>query len=262
MPIPPTPDKTRGLFETLLVVEERPVELGAHLDRLSVSLRALFGAGPPPGLEDEAGARARGLRLGRMRITAGQESVDTWATLATEDVDAADVFPSWERGANLRSLSIGGGLGEHKWADRRPLDEVVAEEAVPLLLDGGYEVLEAGRANVFAVFGDVVVTPRADGRILPGIARAGAIAAMREAGIDVVEGRLERDDLLTADEVFLTGSVRGVEPARSLDGAALPALTDLSRRVGAGLRRRWLGAPVVAAAPAPAGVPPRGPLAR
>ncbi len=261
MPTPPFPDRAQGLFETLLVVEERPIELDAHLDRLSASLEALFGAATPPSLDDEIGERARGLGLGRMRIGVGSNGTRTRATLALEEVDPADVFPAWERGANLRSVFFDGGLGEHKWADRRALGGLAKGE-VSLLLDRGYEVLEGDRANVFAVLAGALTTPPADGRILPGIARAGAIAAAREAGIEVVERPLERDELLAADEVFLTGSVRGVEPARSLDGTPLPAAGDLSRRIGAGLRRRWLDAPVAAAAPGRAGAPPPGPLAR
>jgi para-aminobenzoate synthetase/4-amino-4-deoxychorismate lyase len=257
----PTPDPARGLFETLLVVDGEPVELGAHLARLGASLETLFGVELPPGLDEEIGERARGLRLGRMRITVGRDGGETRAVLAGEDVDPADVFPTWEHGATLRSAFFDGGLGEHKWADRRPLSGL-AGDGVPLLLDRGYEVLEASRANVFAVVGDVLATPPADGRILPGIARGGAIEAAREAGIEVVERPLDRDELLAAEEVFLTGSVRGVEPVRSLDGALLPAITDLSRRVGERLRRRWLDAPVAAAAPAPAAAPPPGPLAR
>jgi para-aminobenzoate synthetase / 4-amino-4-deoxychorismate lyase len=257
----PSPDPARGLFETLLVVEEAPIELGAHLDRLSRSLEALFGASLPAGLAGEAAERAGGLGLGRMRITVSPTATGARVKLATEDVNPADFFPAWERGADLRAAICHGGLGCHKWADRRPLERT-GDGAVPLLLDRGGEVLEAGRANLFAAFGDVLATPPADGRILPGIARAGAIAAAREARIEVVERRLERDQLLAADEVFLTGSVRGVEPARSLDGTALAVAGGLSRRVGAGLRRRWLGAPSAAAAQAPAAVPPPGQLAR
>ncbi len=144
----------------------------------------------------------------------------------------------------------------------RPLHRIATGTALPLLLDRDDEVLEASRANVFAVIGQALVTPAADGRILPGIARAGAIAAAHETGIEVIERPLARAELLAADEVFLTGSVRGVEPARSLDGASLPAAGALSRRVGARLRQRWLAAPVAAAAPAPAVAPSPGPLAR
>ncbi len=261
MPALPTPDPARGLFETLLVVDGEPIELGAHLARLSASLETLFGLEPPPGLDGEIAEHARGLRLGRMRITVDRDGAGTRAALATEGLDAADVFPTWEHGADLRSVCFDGGLGEHKWADRGPLGGLV-RDGVPLLLNRGYEILEASRANVFAVVGDVLATPPADGRILPGIARAGTIEAAREAGVEVVERPLDRDELLAADEVFLTGSVRGVEPARSLDSAPLPAVTDLSRRIGARLRRRWLDAPVAAAAPAPATAPPPGPLSR
>jgi len=254
----PAPDPAQGLFETLLVCAGEPVELDAHLDRLAASLAALFGAELPPGVAEDVRARARGTGLGRMRIRVGPEG--TAATLESEDVDPADFFPSGERGANLRSLTRAGGLGRHKWADRRLLGEV-AGGPVALLVDRG-EVLEAGRANVFVAVGSALFTPADDGRILPGIARSGAIVAARAAGIEVSERALGRDELLAAEEVFLTGSVRGVEPARTLDGVPLPGAGPLSRRVGEGLRRRWLHGPSVAAAPAPAAAPRPGPLVR
>jgi para-aminobenzoate synthetase/4-amino-4-deoxychorismate lyase len=254
----PIPDRAHGLFETLLVVNGEPIELAAHLDRLAESLATLFDAALPAGLAEDVAARARGLSLGRMRIDVTPAGA---RKLATEAVDLADFFPALARGAKLRSLPSAGGLGGHKWADRRALGKPEGT-AVPLLIDRGVEVLEAGRANVFAVLNDVLVTPATDGRILPGIARAGAIAAAGEAGIEVAERSLTRAELLAADEVFLTGSVRGVEPARSLDGEPLPVAGELSRRVGDGLRRRWLAAPAAVAAPAPATAPPLGPLAR
>lgn len=261
MDAPLTPDPAQGVFETLLVVDGRPIELAAHLDRLGASLEALFGTAAPAGLGDLVTERARGVRLGRLRIVAGHEH-GGGAELTVEDVNPADFFPTRAHGAHLRSHVHAGGLGRHKWADRGPLRRIVTGTALPLLLDRGDEVLEASRANVFAAVGQVLVTPAADGRILPGIARAGAITAAREAGIEVVERPLPRAELLTADEVFLTGSVRGVEPARSLDGEPLPAPGGLSRRVGDGLRRRWLGAAVADAAPAPAVAPSPGPPAR
>jgi para-aminobenzoate synthetase / 4-amino-4-deoxychorismate lyase len=258
---PSSPDPDRGLFETLLVAAGEPVELSAHLDRLAASLEELFGASPPPRLAGEVRERARGTSLGRLRITVTLASGAPRAELASEAVDPADFFPAWQRGAELRSLPYDGGLGAHKWADRRHLGETRGT-TVPLLLDRGEEVLEAGRANIFAAFGETLFTPPADGRILPGIARAGAIAAARGAGIEVREERLTRERLRAADEVFLTGSVRGVEPVRALDGAPLAAATELSCRVGERLRRRWLGAGDGPAPPALAGAPPAGPLAR
>jgi para-aminobenzoate synthetase/4-amino-4-deoxychorismate lyase len=259
MPVLPPPDPARGLFETLLVVDGKPIELGAHLDRLAASLAALCDGELPVGLGDLIAERAREFELGRLRATVYPPGAAP--DLAAEPVDPAQVFPTWERGAELRSLPCPGGFGAHKWWDRTRL-EGVAPPAVPLLLDRADELLEAGRANVFAVFGETLATPMADGRILAGIARAGAIASAREEGIEVTERRLRRADLFAADGVFLTGSVRGVEPARSLDGEPLGTGTELSRRVGAGLRRRWGLAPAADAAPAPAVAQPPGPPGR
>jgi len=261
--MPPRPDPAHGLFETLLVVAGEPVELGAHLERLGAGLEALYGELLPTGLAGEVRARAAGTDLGRLRIdartAAGGGGVR--ATLRIADVDPADFFPDRARGARLRSLPCDGGLGERKLADRRLLGGP-DDGTVPLLLDRDDEVLEAGRANLFAAVGEVLLTPPADGRILPGIARAGAIAAADAIGIEVRQRPLKREDLFAADEVFLTGSVRGVEPARSLDGVPLPAGDGLSRLVGDGLRRRWSGASAAAAAPAPAGGLQPDPLAR
>jgi para-aminobenzoate synthetase/4-amino-4-deoxychorismate lyase len=260
MASPSRPDPAQGLFETLLVLAGAPVELDAHLDRMSASLETLFGLAPPPALAERARERAQGTSLGRLRIAVTPEAAALRTELAIEAVDPADFFPGRERRARLRSLPYAGGLGAHKWADRTPLG--AGDGAVPLLLDRGGEVLEAGRANVFAVVDESLLTPSADGRILPGTARAAAIEVARAEGIGVREGRLELEELLGADEAFLTGSVRGVEPVRTLDGASLPAAGELSRLVGDRLRRRWLGAPIGSAPPASAGAPPAGPLSR
>jgi len=233
----PTPDPALGLFETLLVRERAPVELDAHLARLGASLAAVFGTELPAGIAHEARERARELELGRLRIVIGPEP-GAAAEIATEVVDPADVFPGPERAVALRCVRCDGGLGPHKWADRRGLD-AGDDGTLPLLVDRGLEVLEASRANVFAVNRWRLYTPPADGRLLPGIARAGAIATAVEAGFAVEERRLGPADLRAADEVFLTGSVRGVEPARSLDGEPLPAIGEVGSKVAARLRRRW-----------------------
>jgi para-aminobenzoate synthetase/4-amino-4-deoxychorismate lyase len=232
----PTPDPAHGLFETVLVLDGEPVALDAHLDRLAASLAGLFGAILPAGLAGDVADRARGLRLGRMRIVVDRAGAG--ATLTTQEVDPADFFPDRERGVALRSLPWPGGLGAHKWADRDFLGEVQGKP-VPLLFDRGDEVLEAGRGNVFIAGESILRTPPLDGRILPGTARAAAIGVAREAGIEVREQRLTRDDLFGAEEIFLTGSVRGVEPARSLDGDALPDGSEVGGQIGSALRRRW-----------------------
>lgn len=238
---PPHPDPEKGVFETLLVAGGRPVEIDAHIARLTASLAALFGKEPPEGTRDLVRDRAAGIALGRLRLTVAPGGAGGLAAeIATAEVDPEAVFPSWERAADLRSLVVEGGLGIHKWADRALLESAEAG-SVPLLLDGDGAVLEASRASVFAVREGRLFTPPADGRILPGIARGRAIEVAGELDIGVGEGEMTLDDLLRADEAFLTGSVRGVEPVGSVDGAALSPAGEVTARIAHALRRRWLG---------------------
>lgn len=239
---PLRPDPTRGLVETLLVAGGVPIALDAHLARLDASLRSLFGQPSPAGLRELALQRCLATRLGRLRLTAAQATDSRIAADATTaDVEPELVFPAAERSVALRSAIVEGGLGEHKWQDRRLLERAASGSAeVPLLLDRDGTVLEAARANVFLVRDGVLWTPPTDGRILPGIARRGAIDVAGAAGIELREQSVRIADLLGADEVFLTGSVRGVEPVRHVDRAGEWSAGGVTRRVAVGLRQRWL----------------------
>lgn len=239
------PDRAIGVFETLLIVDGSPIELEAHLERLSWSVRHLFGGELPTGTREVLLGHASPLPLGRLRLTVapGPGGVLV-ADAVTATVDPEDVFPAWERAIALRPFVIHGGLGDHKWADRAGLAWTESSESagcLPLVLDAGGEVLEASRANLFAVAGDALITPAADGRILPGVARARAIEAARSLGIELREEALTVDRLIDAGEAFLTGSVRGVEPVRSVGDAELEAPGEACSEVAAEMKRIWIG---------------------
>jgi hypothetical protein len=173
----------------------------------------------------------------RLTVAPGGKSGLGWEAFGTE-FDPSLQFPPPEHGAELTSHLLPGGLGPHKWVDRSLLP---AEDdgTVPLLRDDGGEVLETARSNVFAVIAGRLVTPPADGRILAGLTRAAAIELARAEGIEVAEQRLSPEELLTAEEVFLTNSLRGIEPARRLDGTGLHCAREVAGRLSQGLRRRW-----------------------
>jgi para-aminobenzoate synthetase/4-amino-4-deoxychorismate lyase len=228
----------------MLVVDGRPVEIEAHMARMEASLGELFEATTPAGAGDDLLAKASNVSLGRLRLTIGPENGGDLAyEVAVANVDRAMVFPSWEHGVALRSVPSPEWAGRHKWADRSGLERLEAslDGAMPLLLGEGGAPLETSRANIFAVRGETLTTPPLDGRILPGIARMRAIEVAREEGIDVREGELSMDDLRRADEIFLTGSVRGIQPVRSLDGIELEPRSDATARLATTLRHRWLG---------------------
>jgi para-aminobenzoate synthetase/4-amino-4-deoxychorismate lyase len=236
----PHADPGRGVFETMLVIAGRAVELDAHLGRLTTSVEALYGSALPAGARALVIDRAGGIECGKFRLTATPARGALRLDVIAGEIDPASVFPGQNRGASLRSHFVAGGLGEHKWADRDLLDRVAAASPgeLPLLLDADGAVLEVSRASVFAIVGERLITPPTDGRILPSIARQQVIEVARAEGIATSEERLTPADLL-AHELFLTGSVRGVEPARTLDDAELAAPGELSARIAAGLRHRW-----------------------
>ena len=251
----PHADPGRGVFETMLVLAGRVVELDAHLGRLTTSVATLYGGALPVDAGSLVVARSGGIECGKLRLTVAPVRGALRLDVSAGEIDPGSVFPGAERGASLRSHVVPGGLGEHKWADRDLLDRLTATspDELPLLLDAEGAVLEASRASLFAVEGGRLLTPPTDGRILPSIARQQAIEVAAAAGIETSEERLTVDDLRIA-EVFLTGSVRGVEPVRWLDGAELAPPSEISGRVAAGLRHRWrvpAGEPAAAVAAGP-----------
>lgn len=140
---------------------------------------------------------------------------------------------------SLRGFAVAGGLGAHKWADRSLLDAAqaaIGDAELPLLVDEDGAVLEAARANVFVARDGALFTPPLDGRILPGITRARALEVAATLGIETAERELDSDDLFGADEVLLTGSVRGVERVRALDGVPLASEGEVGTRIAAELR--------------------------
>jgi len=74
------------------------------------------------------------------------------------------------------------------------------------------ELAEGSISNVFLATGGGLKTPPLDTPALPGIIREFVLHAAREAGIGTEEVRLTIDDLLAADECFLTNSIMGVMP--------------------------------------------------
>jgi para-aminobenzoate synthetase/4-amino-4-deoxychorismate lyase len=143
---------------------------------------------------------------------------------------------------SLRALRVPGGLGAHKWVDRSLLDEAQAglpADTLTLLVDADGSVLEASRANVFAVLKGRLLTPPTDGRILPGVTRMRVLEIAAAMGIETGETALSTDDLLGADEVFLSGSVRGIEPVDALDGIALPTGGETGSTIAAELWESW-----------------------
>jgi branched-chain amino acid aminotransferase len=89
-----------------------------------------------------------------------------------------------------------------------------------LMLDSEGEMAEASTSNLFVVRGGRVVTPSSTS-ILEGITRETVKCLLSEVGIEVQERRVGREDVYTADEIFLTGTAAEITPVREVDGRAI-----------------------------------------
>jgi branched-chain amino acid aminotransferase len=106
-----------------------------------------------------------------------------------------------------------------------------AEE--PVLLNQEGFVAEGASTNVFLARGGSISTPPLSAGILAGITREVVLELLPGLGIPFREEPLHLDDLLSADEAFVTSTTREVVPVRQVDetpvGTGRPG--PLTRRV-------------------------------
>lgn len=86
-----------------------------------------------------------------------------------------------------------------------------------LILDASGHVLEGTTSNVFLVRGGDLITPPDEAGILPGITRAHLLDIARAERHGVRFTSITPADLATADEVFLTSSIREILPVVRVD---------------------------------------------
>jgi para-aminobenzoate synthetase/4-amino-4-deoxychorismate lyase len=222
----PRPDPAAGVFETILVLDGAPVALEEHLARLAGAARDVYGLTLPAALE--ALVRHAALEQGgpcRLRVlldASGEVGLQAAPLPAPGDGTLA-----------LAPVALAGGLGDRKWRDRRlvaALDDAAAP-ALPLLVDLDGGVLETTRSNILALIGGTLVTPPLDGRILPGVTRARALALAPAAGLAIAERPIDLAELAGADAVLTSGALRGLEVVTHLGEAPLPRAGEADDRL-------------------------------
>lgn len=125
------------------------------------------------------------------------------ASVVTTDVER--IFPT------VKSINYLGAI-----VAVRAAEKAGAIEAIYRTRDG--RVTEGTRSNLFLVRDGKLLTPARD--ILPGITRMATIEAV--AGeYDVIEADITYDELLAADEVFLTSTTKEVMPVSRVDAAVI-----------------------------------------
>lgn len=116
----------------------------------------------------------------------------------------------WQR-CHIKSTSLLGNVMHFQAG----VDAGVSET---ILFNGEGMITEASSCNVFIVKEGAIFTPPLNHELLPGITRAIAIEAFKQAGLVVTETWFSKDDLFNADEVWLTSSSKELAPVIEVDG--------------------------------------------
>jgi para-aminobenzoate synthetase/4-amino-4-deoxychorismate lyase len=223
------PDPARGIFETLLVRDGRVQALGAHIARLAQSVSDLYGATLPPRLADRVRSAARG-RAGPYRVRVDARPSDAGVEVTLVVTPVGDEARSVVR---CRPVRVAGGIGQHKWADRRLLESLTDAGAVALIVDRDDRVLEAAWANFWLIEGTALITSPADGRLLPGVSRQLLLELAPSLGLRPRTEPISLARASAADAIFLTSSLRHAvaaelerPPGRSRDASLVASIAE------------------------------------
>ena len=230
-----------GVFEALKVTPAGPFAMRRHLDRLERSASAMGLPNPDRDLIGQAVRTvlgSRGLPHGKLRITwtggagpLGSQAAYGPATLVVAAVATDPPAPitdvvtaPWRRNEHgaltgVKSTSYAENVRALAHAQQHDAGEA-------LFLNTAGALCEGTGTNVFCVFGEEVVTPPLSAGPLAGITRELVLQWW-----PVVERDLSPEEALSADEVFLTSSLRDVQIVKRWDGRAFSSPGTVTARI-------------------------------
>jgi branched-subunit amino acid aminotransferase/4-amino-4-deoxychorismate lyase len=239
-----------GLYETLKLVGGVPVFFAEHTARLASGLTELGLRRPVEHAELAAQicriSAASGVRDGacRLLVTAGPPDGPPSLIIQTD----TRTFPA----RPLRVIAYRGVRVSASLKAMTVMQSYLAQQAAlkagvddAILVDDDGRIFEGATSNMFIVREGGLITPPAEGAILPGVLRAQVEELATRDGVAVVEAYLRVADLRPDDGMLLTSSVRGIVAVETVDDVLLKEDEELLARL-----RSLLGAALAARAEA------------
>ena len=244
-----------GIYEVIRTYRGRPFAVEAHLQRLERSAKALrLTTGQTPG--QWASLIREGLQRSQypetkiyLQVTRGcaprdhpfpadiapttvltfRELRPLEATISQAGVKAITIDDlRWSR-CDIKSVNLLANV-----LARQQAKEAGAFEAI-LIREG--MVTEGSVSNVAVVRNGIIYTAPEGNRILSGVTRALVLELAKKEGISISESFIRREDLLTASEVFVTGTTVEVLSVVNVDGQAIGS--GMPGPVSRHLSARW-----------------------
>ena len=248
-----------GVFEGIRAYGGRVFRLGDHLERLYASAKALWLEIPidrqAMGRIVEEGVAQSGIKEAYIRLVVtrgvGDLGLDPRKCPTPSIIciiDTIKLWPNERYELGLTALTAATPINHREGLSPRvkslnylshilaKVEGIAAGVDEVIMLDAAGYVAEASGMNLFAVSKGVLKTPPPYAGILRGVTRDTVIEIGRDAGYGIEELPLNRYDLYTADEMFLTGTAAEIVAISKLDGRTIgsgtagPVTKDLTTR--------------------------------
>jgi branched-chain amino acid aminotransferase len=225
-----------GVFETIAVINHKPLWLDEHLQRMSQAAselgiafdaKVLFKGLGTVLTKSEVQFEALRITLSRGKTPPGLagDSASPSLLMTLDGFDAKNLFQpcrlkvsqvrrnEFAPSSRLKTLSYIDGIAAAR--------EVAADADDALMLNTHGHVASSTIANIFLLRGNELVTPSLNQGILPGVTRRVLLDNAKKMGSVPVEKTVLLEDLFRADAVFLCNSLRFLRPVTELNGEPL-----------------------------------------
>jgi len=221
-----------GVYEVIPVYGGQPFRLDSHLQRLDNSLTAIRLANPYPHKqwhtlltqlieENHSGDQSLYIQItrgvaerdhafpatGTPTVVAMSKPLPAAQQSPVKAITLEDVRWHW---CHIKATALLGNL-----LLRQQAVDAGCHEAI--LLRNGM-LTEGAASNVFIVKNNTIMTPLKSQQILPGITRDIVVELAEKNRLNIAETEISEQDVLNADEIWITSSTKEIAPVIELNG--------------------------------------------
>ena len=230
-----------AIYEVIIAVNKKPFELGAHLTRLKKNIFSLkYSLSNQIDLEEiilEVISRNKFLnQVIYVQISRGTDTVRDHIPSnnlsPTIFVSSHELKTEFSQSSGEKAIL----LEDFRWrksqikATSLLANVIYRSEAKhqevfeTILFENGF-ITEGAVSNVFCCIDNKIITPPLTENILPGVTRKVILELIQDTSLEYEETKIPVDSILSAEEIWVTNSTKGVIPIIELDG----------KKIGSGL---------------------------
>ena len=230
-----------AIYEVIIAVNKKPFELGAHLTRLKKNISSLkYSLSDQFDLEEtilEVISRNKFLnQVIYVQISRGtdivRDHIPSNDLTPTIFISSHELKTDFSKSAGEKAIL----LEDFRWrksqikATSLLANVIYRSEAKhqevfeTILFENGF-ITEGAVSNVFCCIDNKIFTPPLTENILPGVTRKVILELIQDTSFEYEETKITVDSFLSAEEIWVTNSTKGVIPIIELDG----------KKIGSGL---------------------------